>query len=510
MVLAVPFILVYIFNNKKIREFLVKYSSSFILSLLAFSVPVIFSSSAVNMVLKTEEAGKIYDISLRMREGLTIYLLPMIYLIILYFAWRVRRISFELLVMLMAIGFFAVILMTPASPGWFLWICPFLVMHQMESGNRAIVLVSIFSLLFVVFELVNSTGAIIPVLDLDFKTSLQDKLAISSRQVSILLTMLISFGVMLCYRLIESGIINNDYYRLSRKPLFIGISGDSGSGKDTFANSLMEVFGKKSVVHISGDDYHIWDRNKPMWQILTHLNPKANYLEQFNNDAISLSQGKAIRARHYDHSNGKMTKPRRVKNNDIVIASGLHALFGRNVSDKYDVKIFLDMDNNLRKLLKIRRDTIKRGHSLQKVLESIEAREADRQKFIQPQKENADLIFKVEPLKPLSDKDLNTEAQMPKTKLKVSIGKEAVNEKLIRCFVSLCNAHIDVSELVNKNEITIDGDFTAEDVAIIAGKVIENLEDIAALEPKWESGILGVMQLFALSLITMQLRKRLL
>ena len=34
------------------------------------------------------------------------------------------------------------------------------------------------------------------------------------------------------------------------------------------------------VVNLSGDDYHLWDRQKPIWQVMTHLNP-TNDLRDF-------------------------------------------------------------------------------------------------------------------------------------------------------------------------------------------------------------------------------------
>ena len=40
----------------------------------------------------------------------------------------------------------------------------------------------------------------------------------------------------------REAIVNNDYFRLSRKPFSIGIAGDSGSGKDTLVNSYIDLF----------------------------------------------------------------------------------------------------------------------------------------------------------------------------------------------------------------------------------------------------------------------------
>ena len=76
------------------------------------------------------------------------------------------------------------------------------------------------------------------------------------------------------------------------------------AGKDTLADAISGLFGDHSIVTLSGDDYHLWDRHKPMWQVMTHLNPTANDLEGFSHDLASLKDGKSIRARYYNHVNG--------------------------------------------------------------------------------------------------------------------------------------------------------------------------------------------------------------
>ena len=51
---------------------------------------------------------------------------------------------------------------------------------------------------------------------------------------------------------------------------------------------------------------------------------------------------------------------------------------------------------------KIKRDTHKRGYSVEQVLEKIKARENDHQKYIIPQQENSDLLIRF-----FTDKDFN-------------------------------------------------------------------------------------------------------
>ena len=56
------------------------------------------------------------------------------------------------------------------------------------------------------------------------------------------------------------------------KPIVLGIAGDSGVGKTTFAGSISDLFGTISTVHLIGDDYHNWDRGSPMWNMHTLVN----------------------------------------------------------------------------------------------------------------------------------------------------------------------------------------------------------------------------------------------
>ena len=117
-------------------------------------------------------------------------------------------------------------------------------------------------------------------------------------------------------------VTRTDFFRLT-KPITVGISGDSGSGKDTLMDAIEDLIGSHSVVKLSGDDYHRWDRNRSCGY--THTNPMANDLQSFSNDLFKLISGKSISQRHYDHTSGKMTKPVVVKSNQFVIASGLYS-----------------------------------------------------------------------------------------------------------------------------------------------------------------------------------------
>jgi uridine kinase len=498
MALALPFFLIYFFHNKPIRQLFIPFSKGFLIASLILIAPFLASSGAMHMISSNPEIPKLYQFSLALGPGLSIYLTPLAYLLSIYVVWSVKRINFDLFQATLGIAFLTIVLLTPSSPGWFIWCVPLLLYFQAVGGKKAFFLCSIFSTLFILSNL-STSNLWLPISNLAFE-----------RYESLLQTFLVATGIILITLVWRKTIGENDYFKLSRKPFVIGISGDSGSGKDTLSNAIAALFGKHSVTTLSGDDYHLWDRHKPLWQVMTHLNPMSNDLESFSRDLVSLSGGKAINSRHYNHETGKLTAGNLLASNDIIIASGLHALHLPILRDCIDLKIFLDIDEDLRRRLKINRDVGERGHSEEKVLASIEKRVADGEKFIRPQKNHADLCFS---LKPTSQNQILDPSQDPKAViLKLAIeSKIGLNQyDLTRVLIGVCGLHIDHewNQSAQSIELTIEGDVSAQDIEMAASLLCPRLKDFLDLEPIWEGDSLGLMQLITLVHIDQLLAKR--
>ena len=56
-----------------------------------------------------------------------------------------------------------------------------------------------------------------------------------------------------------------------------------------------------------------------------------------------------------------------------------------------DLKIYMDIDEQLRRYWKIQRDMKHRGYSEQKILQQVEERMQDAEKYIYPQRDYADM-----------------------------------------------------------------------------------------------------------------------
>ncbi len=509
MVVALPFFAIYLFNNRALRQRLPEFLSGFGLSILALGVPFLFSGAGLQMLLGNPEMGKIYQLAIGLAGNVSIYVVPLIYLVMLYLAWRVRRLNFDLFQATTGMAFLLIVLMTPASPGWFVWCLPFLVLYQAMSGRIAILLVGVFSGAYVLSTLLVTQLQFANGFELALGAALHVPGQLGIHAASLLHTAMVAMGLVLALRIWRESVSRNDFFRLSRKPFVVGVAGDSGAGKDTFADAITGLFGGHSVVKLSGDDYHLWDRQKPMWQVMTHLNPMANDLEGFCNDLVSLTDGKSVLSRHYDHKTGKMSKPSRIDSNDFIIASGLHALYLPVLRECYNLKIYLAIDEGLRRHFKLKRDVHQRGHTVDRVLGSFEKREPDSERFIRSQSRHADLILSLQPIHPRMLEGLDDKHPL-RLKLVVST-RNGFNELSIhRVLVGVCGLHVDI--VVGNDgadvQLTIEGETSAADIAMAAEMLCPRVLEFLDIPPKWQDGMLGLMQLIALSHISQALTKR--
>lgn len=186
-------------------------------------------------------------------------------------------------------------------------------------------------------------------------------------------------------------LIDIDYSFILSKCNVFAVCGDSGSGKSTLSILLKSIFSNSFMLEC--DRYHKWERTNKNWEETTHLNPQANYITKMNEDVFNLKIGKDVYQVDYDHGTGKFTEKQLINRSDNLIVCGLHSLYGNNDS-VYDLKIYMDTDEDLKKKWKINRDVKERGYSVEKVLDNIKKREKDFNEFILPQKDNADLVIR--------------------------------------------------------------------------------------------------------------------
>lgn len=190
---------------------------------------------------------------------------------------------------------------------------------------------------------------------------------------------------------IKYNIININYKLILSKCNIIAISGDSGSGKSSLMEYLINLY-DRNVLKLETDRYHKWERNNINYNSITHLNPYANHLEMMENDVFNLKIGNEIYQVDYNHDTGKFTDKNKIESSNNIILCGLHTLYMDSLNSIIDIKIYMDTNRDLITKWKIQRDTNKRGYTIDKINKQIESRKNDYYEYIYSQKINADII----------------------------------------------------------------------------------------------------------------------
>ena len=182
-----------------------------------------------------------------------------------------------------------------------------------------------------------------------------------------------------------------------RRPVMVGIVGDSAAGKTTLTRGIANIFGQQRVTVVCADDYHRYDRDARARLQVTPLNPECNYLGILEQHLQLMALGETVLKPVYNHKNGGLEAPELVVPAEIVLVEGLLGLHSKAMRDCIDVKVYLDPPEELRHQWKVERDCAKRGYEPAEVLRQLEEREGDSEAFIRPQREHADIIVSFSP-----------------------------------------------------------------------------------------------------------------
>jgi len=182
-----------------------------------------------------------------------------------------------------------------------------------------------------------------------------------------------------------------------QKPILIGITGGTGSGKSTVSKEILEHNDQQDVCIIEQDSYY-----KDQSHLTFEERQKTNYDHPlaFDNELLirhlkDLLNNKPIEKPIYDfeiHNRKKETVT--VYPKKIIILEGILILYDEEIRNLCDIKIFVDTDSDVRVIRRILRDIKERGRTLDSVIEQYmtTVRPAHLQ-FVEPCKKYADIII---------------------------------------------------------------------------------------------------------------------
>lgn len=498
-VLILPIVLVFLLRNRRFRRSILTFLQGIAPGLILALLPLL-SHGYRQMVLDAPQIESFLGFGIPLGGNNMLLLAPLAIAGALAMIWHFRRGNVDLLVLIIAILLASVPVLVPASPGWYLWGLPILVFLAAQLQKRHFWYLLLFFVTEGAWAAVSSSWAAVR---FDSAIVLPGSVLSGLFQADTQLTSLIGTATVACAAVVLASIWRASVkvfnsYNLSRAPLTMAVAGDSSTGKDTMCRLVGDVFPDGSPAFVMGDDYHIHERGSLAWRTRTHLDPAANSLSQMVIDFNRLTAGESVWSRHYDHERGRFTSPRQIRAGDLIIANGLHVL-NSSISENADLSVFLDMDERLRTLLKLRRDVADRGHTKAAVLESIDRRSADKELFISPQEAMADLIIRIEPSTALPPREQLAETDpVPPLKVVAELKNFVVVEDLVRVLTSIANAQIKLSYLSHDvSRVEIDGTewITPRDIAAAAENLLTRSHELTSAAPEWSGGSMGVAQL---------------
>ncbi|MEO5300718.1 uridine kinase [Enterococcus cecorum] len=181
-----------------------------------------------------------------------------------------------------------------------------------------------------------------------------------------------------------------------KKPIIIGVSGGSGSGKTSVSRAIYNHFPNHSIMMLEHDSYY-----KDQSHLTFEERLKTNYDHPFAFDTDLLIEHlekllnyETIEKPVYDYvAHTRSTETIIQEPKEVIILEGILILEDKRLRDLMDIKIYVDTDDDIRIIRRIKRDMVERGRTLDSVIEQyLGVVKPMYHQFIEPTKRYADVI----------------------------------------------------------------------------------------------------------------------
>ncbi|MGX7197529.1 uridine kinase [Enterococcus olivae] len=181
-----------------------------------------------------------------------------------------------------------------------------------------------------------------------------------------------------------------------KNPIIIGVTGGSGSGKTSVSRAIFSHFPEHSIMMLEHDSYYKDQSNLSFEERLTtnYDHPFAFDTDLLIEHLEKLLKYEAVEKPIYDyvaHTRSNQTviqEPR-----EVIILEGILILEDERLRELMDIKVYVDTDDDIRIIRRIKRDMEERGRTLDSVIEQyLTVVKPMYHQFIEPTKRYADVI----------------------------------------------------------------------------------------------------------------------
>ena len=207
---------------------------------------------------------------------------------------------------------------------------------------------------------------------------------------------------------VNPAFINRFSKRLINNPskrLLIGITGESASGKSTICKEIKRNIEQLSMpVSVLSTDNYFNDISKLIAEFGSFDNlrdngydvdaPTSFQLDILKKDLILLSEGRDIKAPMYLPNGTGVSLPNAqdIHSQKIIVVEGIATMY-EDVQDIFDIKIYVEADNDIRKSRFMARACKERNQSEDNALKHWDYITNAGEKYVKPFRNQADLIL---------------------------------------------------------------------------------------------------------------------
>lgn len=182
----------------------------------------------------------------------------------------------------------------------------------------------------------------------------------------------------------------------THRPLVIAVAGGSGSGKTTVARAIDEGLHRSSVL-IEQDAYY-----KDLAHLPLEERKKVNFdhPDAFDTELMVaqlqlLLAGQPIEKPTYDYpAHTRAAATVRVEPSDVVLVEGILLFADARLRQLFDIKVFVDVADDVRFIRRLQRDVVERGRSMDSVIQQyLTTVRPMHLEFVEPSKRYADVIL---------------------------------------------------------------------------------------------------------------------